>query len=309
MGSPAFDLDHDVTYGTVDRLSPTIERVTANNPSKFTFRGTGTYLVGDAETVVLVDPGPRDDDHEAALRRAIGDRSLNGVLITHTHGDHSPLAASFDADTWGYGPHPAAATSESGDDSAVADDDSNGTKGGSDTDFHPDHLVDDGYKIVVGPFEFVCLHTPGHISNHLCFAYPSESAVFTGDHIMGWSTTIIPPPDGNMADYVASLERFLSRDDAVLYPTHGPPITKPRTYVEALIAHRREREEQIADVLARGPSTIGEIVQILYADVAEELHKPAARSVEAHLVSMVERGAVDRVEIEGHDDLYRRNEP
>jgi glyoxylase-like metal-dependent hydrolase (beta-lactamase superfamily II) len=299
VGSPTFTLEHETEYGIGERVSPSIERVTANNPSKFTFRGTGTYLIGDPQRVVLIDPGPLDDKHHRALLAAIGPRSVIGILITHTHGDHSPLAARFDAPTFGFGPHPPGARSE-----GEAADDATERDSHSDEDFVPDHAVSHAEVIDLNGIRFECLHTPGHISNHLCFVYPAESAMFTGDHVMGWSTTIIPPPDGNMNDYLASLEMLIGRPEEVYYPTHGAPIHSPQLFVRDLIAHRREREAQIADLLSRGPAMITELVAVLYADVAEELHKPAARSVEAHLIAMSERGDVKRTDIEDKGSLY-----
>jgi glyoxylase-like metal-dependent hydrolase (beta-lactamase superfamily II) len=207
------------------------------------------------------------------------------LLITHTHADHSPAAAAIrertGAPTHGFGPHP-------------TDADTGGEEHG-DTAFAPDVLVRHGDHIDAGGFQLECLHTPGHISNHVCFADVRGRALFSGDHVMGWSTSVIPPPDGRVADYLASLRLLVDRDDAVYYPTHGPPITEPRPYVEALIEHRLDREREIVDLLSSAPRTIPELVAVMYADVREELHEPAARSVEAHLVKLVEEGRVEEL--------------
>ncbi|MDH3704929.1 MAG: MBL fold metallo-hydrolase [Acidimicrobiia bacterium] len=303
----AFDTDHDVVYGAVDQLSPLIRRVTANNPSKFTFRGTGTYIVGTGDHVAIIDPGPRDDDHVAALLAAVEGEHVTHVLITHTHGDHSPAAAAVvaatGATTYGFGPHPPDAVSEA--DQAAPDTDDEpvdpeeaarraeqAEQERPDTDFVPDEVVGDGDRISGAGWSIECVHTPGHISNHLCFALAEESALFSGDHVMGWSTTIIPPPDGDMAAYLGSLRLVAHRAERVYYPTHGAAITNPVPYVESLLAHRLDREQQILDHLSLGPATIPDMVAALYADVPEELHRPAARSVRAHLVQLV---AEDRI--------------
>jgi glyoxylase-like metal-dependent hydrolase (beta-lactamase superfamily II) len=316
--------DIDVEYGRCDRVTPRVRRVVANNPSKFTFKGTGTYLVGDGD-VAIIDPGPRDPAHVDALVRAVEGERVTHLLITHTHGDHSPAAAMLkerlgDIPTHGFGPHPLRPEAEKAWheanpdepdpelDAAIAAAEKEG-KGGAeladppkleehpDYDYTPDVVVRDGGVIAGNGFRFTALHTPGHISNHLCFALEPLSAserpiVFTGDHVMGWSTTIVPPPDGDMVDYFASLQCLLDRRDAEYYPTHGPPIPHGHAYVTALMAHRREREEQVLEQLALGPRTILTMVKVMYADVRVELHRPATRSVLSHLVKLVAEGRV-----------------
>ena len=310
-----FDLEVD--YGRCDRVAPRLRRVVANNPSKFTFKGTGTYIVGDGE-VAIIDPGPRDPAHIDALVRAVKGERVTHLLITHTHGDHSPGAALLkerlgDIPTFGFGPHP-----ESRDDEAAwhaanpdepDDDDNDDTDGdgapasessetdgavkleeGADYSYVPDRRVAGGDTISGEGFRFEVLHTPGHISNHLCFAL--DGWVFTGDHVMGWSTTIVPPPSGDMVAYMASLALLLRRDDHTYFPTHGPPITEPRRYVTALRRHREDREEQILALLSEGPRTIRSMVKVMYADVHKGLHKPAARSVLSHLLKLISEGRV-----------------
>ena len=164
----------------------------------------------------------------------------------------------------------------------------------NDYDFVPDIAVRDGATIATPAGTFECLHTPGHISNHLCFAWNETKALFTGDHVMGWSTTVIPAPDGDMAAYLDNLERLLDRDDEVYWPTHGPPVTETKPFVEALLHHRRSREQQILELLDRGEATVAELVAVMYADVDEKLHKPAAGSVTSHLTALVRTGRVSR---------------
>lgn len=302
MGIP-FVTELDPRYGESVVVSPMIRRIVAENPGKFSYLGTGTYIVGHGR-VAIIDAGPRDDRHVEAVLRAVEGETVTHLLVTHTHGDHSPatatIAAATGAATYGFGPHPQHAAEEGADDpDAEQETPEERAKHAPDTDFVPDVAVRDGDLIRCDGFTFECLHTPGHISNHMCFALRASGearALFTGDHVMGWSTTIVPPPDGDMDAYVANLRRLLDRDDEVFWPTHGPPVTDPKPFVEALIEHRLQRERQILAHLALGPTTIPDMVAVLYADVRVELHKPAARSVLAHLVPLVARGVVRRGE-------------
>lgn len=287
-----FLTDLDPRYGTAVQVAPGIRRVVARNPSKYTRWGTGTYLVG-TEEVAVVDPGPDDAAHVEAVLAAVGDATVTHLLVTHTHADHSPAAAALQvvtgAPTYGFGPHPAGADDES--------------EEHGDTAFVPDVAVRDGDVVEGTGFRFECLHTPGHISNHVCYSERTRGVLFPGDHVMGWSTTVISPPDGRIRDYLANLERLLGRDEAVYYPTHGPPIEDPRPFVAGLLEHRRERERQIVGRLAGGPRTVEEIVAVLYADVPEELHRPAGRSVSAHLIALVEDGTVTGPDADGRYGL------
>jgi glyoxylase-like metal-dependent hydrolase (beta-lactamase superfamily II) len=283
--------DLRTTAGRVDMVAPHIRRIVAPNPSAFTFLGTGTYIVG-YDRVAVIDPGPRDDAHIDALLDALRGETVEAILITHTHGDHSPGASvmrarGIDAPVYGFGPHP---TSREEDERVDASE--GRVEERSDTDFVPDVRVTTGDVIHGYGWTFDVLHTPGHISNHLCFAFREEQALFTGDHIMGWATTIIPPPDGSVADYLASLQLVLDRDDAVLWPTHGPPIHHPEPYVRALLAHRIEREQQVLALLAGGPRTIVQMVRTMYRGYPKELRKPAGRSVWAQLLKLVDDGRV-----------------
>lgn len=297
-----FDRDFAVEYGRVEQVSPLIRRVVAENPGRFTFTGTGTFIVGH-HTVAVIDPGPLIPAHVDALLRAVEGETVSHIFITHTHGDHSPAAQPLKeatgAKTYGFGPHPLADIEARHPESA----DSQPTvpiEERSDLAFVPDVVMADG-DIVHGGTEFEpwtieALHTPGHISNHLCFALPQEKALFTGDHVMGWSTSVIPSPDGNLGHYLHNLARLLERDDEVYWPTHGPPIREPHPFVRGLIAHREERSRQIVERLALGDETIDQIVPVLYAEVDPKLHPAAARSVLAHLVHLVETGQVEASE-------------
>ena len=227
----------------------------------------------------MIDPGPDLPEHVAALRRALDGRKVSHILITHTHRAPSPAAAPLKAltgaKTFAFGPHP------------VGDGD---VDAGGDRDFVPDVLVRDGDVLAGDGFTIECVFTPGHISNHMCYALPQERALFTGDHVMGWSTSIVAPPDGNMADYLRSLEKLIARDDAILYPTHGSPIVKPGPFLRASRTHRRLREAQIRTCLAEGRDTIDAIVARLYADVPPALRKAAGLMVRAHLEQMQGEG-------------------
>ena len=283
----------DFRYGEAAPLSPRIRRVIAPNPSAFTFHGTGTYIVGERGRgpVAVIDPGPDDDAHMQALLAALDGETVSHILITHTHRDHSPAAAALQAatgaPTYGFGPHPQPKGGP-----AVEE--------GGDHGFRPDHVLGDGDTVDGAGWTLTALHTPGHISNHLCFALREEQALFTGDHVMGWSTTVISPPDGSMSDYYASLNKLLPRDDARYYPTHGAPIdagstggASPQHFVQELIAHRQARETQILKCLEReGAQTIPQMVRVMYHDVPPGLHPAAARSVLAHLIHMVADGRV-----------------
>jgi glyoxylase-like metal-dependent hydrolase (beta-lactamase superfamily II) len=285
-----FTRDFDVEYGRVDQVSPLIRRVVAENPGRFTFTGTGTYIVGHG-SVAVIDPGPALPAHLDALRAALEGEQVTHILITHTHGDHSPGAAPLKAETgartYGYGPHPVADI-----EARRSDTSDTPVEERSDLDFVPDVVTGDGDIIVGEGWTIEALHTPGHISNHLCFALAEEKVLFTGDHVMGWSTTVIPSPDGDLGAYLHNLHRLLDRDDETYWPTHGPAITDPHPFVRALIEHREERTRQILGRLAAGDERIAEMVPVLYADVDEKLHPAAARSVLAHLVHLADEGTV-----------------
>jgi glyoxylase-like metal-dependent hydrolase (beta-lactamase superfamily II) len=304
-GIPFVEPLEGLVYGAVNQLSPLVARVVAENPSKFTYKGTGTYIIG-RDQVVVVDPGPNLPSHRTALERALDGRRVQGIVITHCHSDHVPLsywlAESTGAQTYGFGPHPRPVETDAFDDDDEDENEKpNDTGDGeerehTDFDFTPDVAIRDGQTfLTVDGWSLTAVHTPGHTSNHLCIHLDAENALFTGDHIMGWSTTVVSPPDGNMADYMASVRKLIERTDAVLYPTHGNPVRDPAPFLAAYLAHRIERENQIVELLQRGPSTIRVMVEVLYANVRRELHKPARRSVMSHLLKLNDEGIVTTV--------------
>ena len=278
-----FVKDFDPEYGVCRRVSPRIRRVVANNPGAFTFTGTGTYIVGNG-TVAVIDPGPDDGAHLAVLLSAVEGETVSHVLVTHTHRDHAPLARPF-ADAVGAlvlaARPPARETHASG-----------GLDEAEDQTFRPDVILNDGDRLAGPDWTLETLATPGHASNHLAFALIEENALFSGDHVMGWATSVVAPPDGDMGAYMESLDRVTARGFDVLWPTHGAPVTEAAPFLEAYRAHRLEREAQILMRLAAGDQTIGEMVPVLYAAVDERLWPAASLSVLAHLIDLVRRGIV-----------------
>ncbi len=269
-------------HGEPDQVSPLIRRVIADNPGPFTFTGTGTYIIGAGE-VAVIDPGPDDPAHLAALQRTLAGERVTAILVTHTHLDHSPLSAPL-AQATGATVHglPAPRIEEA----AIRLDE------GHDRAFRPGVLIADGDRISGPGWTLEAVTTPGHASNHLCYALVEENALFSGDHVMGWSTTVISPPDGDMADYLASLDKVARRGFDVLWPTHGPPVREAAPFLAAYRAHRLEREAQILDQLAQGRRRIPEMVGQIYAGVDPRLHPAAAHSVLAHLIKLVREGRV-----------------
>ena len=337
-------LDRDsFTYGAATPVAPLVRRVIAKNPSKFTYHGTGTYIVGDGDLVVI-DPGPALDSHRDALTAATAGETVRAILVTHCHADHSPLAAWLSAETGAptiaFGPHGDDAW-DIGDDADVAYDvdepadptsnDLGPDLAGSREDgarersvegmpdktaveveesvdraFRPDIAVTTGEEVAAGPgWVMSAVHTPGHTSNHTCFALDDGSAttLFTGDHVMGWSTTVVSPPDGDMAAYLDSLRRVAGRGDALGIPTHGPPIPDLAGFVADLIEHRLDRERQVLAALRDGAGAIPDIVGRLYTATPRRLHRAAARSVLSHLVKLVDDGSVATVGPEPHPRL------
>ena len=274
----------DMPTGTLLQISPRIGRVLAPNPSPFTYTGTQTYLVGTTDLAVI-DPGPDDEAHLAALLAAIGDRPVRAILCTHTHRDHSPAAGPLSAQTGapiiGCAP-------------LVLDDDGPRADAAFDPSYRPDRILADGEQLVGDGWTLEALATPGHTSNHLCFALLEENALFTGDHVMGWSTSVISPPDGDMADYMRSMQRLLDRQDAIYYPAHGEPVQNPQRLVRGMMGHRKQREGQILRFLERhGASEIPAMVARMYKGVDPRLYSAAGRSVLAHLIDLDGRGVAE----------------
>ena len=269
-------------YDMAEEIEPGMARVLARNPSAFTFTGTQTYLVGTSE-IAVIDPGPDDPAHVEAIVETAAGRPIAAILCTHTHRDHSP-AARLVADATGapiIGCTPLALENLGPRADAAFD-----------GEYSPDRVLGDGEAIEVDGRPLTAVATPGHTSNHLCFAW--GDALFTGDHVMGWSTTVVVPPDGDMAAYMASLEKLRGREDRIYYPAHGPAVTKPRQYVRSLIGHRMQREKQILRLVSEQARDIPDIVANAYPGLDPRLVAAAGGSVYAHLVDLQRRRLVDR---------------
>jgi len=283
----AFDRAFEPRYGEAVALAPGVQRLTARNPSPFTFAGTNTYLVG-GDAVAVIDPGPDLEEHLQALRCALNGRRVTHVFVSHTHRDHSPLAArlkqEFGAIVLAQGPHRAAR--------ALAEGEENPLDASADLGFRPDRPLADGELVQGEGWALRTVLTPGHTANHACFALEGSGVLFSADHVMGWATSVVAPPDGDMADYMRSLDRLLARGDRLLLPGHGGPVRRPKTFMRSLKAHRRMRERAILARLEAGPRTIGEIVAALYQDTDPRLHGAAAWTVLAHLEDLSGRGLV-----------------
>jgi len=297
MTAIPFVRDFEFEYGRCDRLSERIRRVVAPNPGNFTYTGTGVYIIGQGEVAVL-DPGPAMPEHEAALDAALEGETVTHVFVTHHHLDHSPLAHTL-AKKHGcqvYAKSPRMAEPEGGEVRMEA---------GDDLGFVPDQELQDGQTFSGPNWTLSALHTPGHTSNHMCYALKEEHALFSGDHVMGWSTSVVSPPDGSMGDYIAQLKRIRAMAFETLWPTHGPAITDPQPFLDAYIAHRLQREAQVLAQLRAGQTTIKAMVADMYADVDKRLHPAAAHSVLAHMIHLVEQGKAVTDGDPGLDSVYR----
>jgi glyoxylase-like metal-dependent hydrolase (beta-lactamase superfamily II) len=274
-------------YAIAEQLTPRVRRVLARNASPFSYTGTQTYIVGTGE-VAVIDPGPLGDDpaHVGELIRILGGERIAAILCTHTHRDHSPaaapLAAATGAPVIGCAP-------------LVIEDDGPRADASFDATYKPDRILRDGEQLSGPDWTLTAVATPGHTSNHLCFALEEEKALFTGDHIMGWSTTVVSPPDGDMADYMRSLQRLIDRDDVVYYPAHGPQVDKPQRLARGMMGHRKQREGQILRLLGRGIGAIPAMVTEMYKGVDPRLHGAAGRSVLAHLIDLRDREKVREI--------------
>ncbi|MDB5693523.1 MAG: fold metallo-hydrolase [Alphaproteobacteria bacterium] len=274
----------DWPTGRIERPGPLVRRLLAPNPSPFTYTGTQTYIVGEGE-VAVIDPGPDLPAHLDALAAALDGERVDAILCTHTHRDHSPAARPFQAATGA--PIVGCAPLTLEDDGPRAD-------AAFDPDYRPDRILADGERLAGAGWTLEAVATPGHTSNHLCFGLAETGALFSGDHVMGWSTTVVAPPDGDMAAYMASLAKLGTRQDAVYFPAHGPPVLDPKAHLDRLVAHRRGRERQILAHLEAGEGRIAAMVADMYREVDPRLHRAAGRSVLAHLIDLEARGMARR---------------
>jgi glyoxylase-like metal-dependent hydrolase (beta-lactamase superfamily II) len=269
----------------VQTLDPLVHRVLADNPSAFTYTGTQTYLVGDGRGYAIIDPGPDLADHVEGILAAIGTAPVIAIMPTHTHRDHSPAAALLKKRIGA----PIIGCAQ-----LALDDEGPRADAAFDRDYAPDLVLRDGERVDGPGWSLEALTTPGHTSNHLCYSLAESGALFTGDHVMGWSTSVVSPPDGDMSAYMASLERLMRRSDRTYYPAHGEPIENPQRYVRGLAGHRRQREGQILRLLKEQQRPVPAMVERMYAGIDPRLHGAAGRSVLAHLIDLETRGLVER---------------
>ncbi|MGH2340684.1 MBL fold metallo-hydrolase [Segnochrobactraceae bacterium EtOH-i3] len=287
MAALVHDRNFDPRHGSVVRLSERVRRITAPNPGPFTFHGTNTFLIGEGE-VAVIDPGPDDPVHIAAIVAAAGADRIRHIVVTHTHRDHSPgaalLKALTGAEVVAEGPHREAPRALE-----IA---GKGLEAGGDREFRPDRTLVDGERVTGADYVLEAIATPGHTPNHLAFALEGTGELFSGDHVMGWSTTVVAPPDGAMGAYMESLDRLLARPEALYHPAHGGPIADAPSYVAALAAHRHARAAAVLDRLTTGPATIPEMVETIYRGLDPGLVPAARLSLFAHVEDLVGRGAV-----------------
>ena len=273
---------NDQPTGLAVEVEPLVRRILAPNPSPYTYSGTQTYVVGRGE-VAVIDPGPAEPAHVAAILAAVAEERVTAIMCTHTHRDHSPAAVAVaeatGAEIVGCAPL------------ALVDD---GPRADSafDAGYTPDRVLADGERVTGPGWTLEAVATPGHTSNHLCFSLVESGALFTGDHVMGWSTSVVAPPDGDMAAYMASLERLIVREDRIYYPAHGDPVERPQRFVRHMAAHRKQREKQILTLLRDGELAVPAMVARMYVGLDQRLVGAAGRSVLAHLIDLGNRGVV-----------------
>ncbi len=282
-----FDKQFDLAPDTVDEVAPGVRRILCNNPGPFTFKGTVSYIVG-RDRVAIIDPGPLDEPHIAALLDAVRGETVTHIFVTHTHRDHSPAAAHIKAATgapvYAEGPHRAARPLNVGESPRL--------DASNDTDFKPDHVLADGDIVTGDGWTLEAVTTPGHTANHTAFALREANLLFSGDHVMAWSTPVVAPPDGAMSDYMASLEKLALRSEPIYLPGHGGIVRDAPRFVAQYIRHRQAREASILHRLAKGEADIPTIVRASYIGLDPRLTKAAALSVLAHLEDLVARGIV-----------------
>lgn len=286
--SPEFDLAFEPQHGSAVPVAEGVWRVTCNNPSPFTFHGTNSYIIGRGKTVAVLDPGPENEAHFEALMKALKGKTVSHIFISHTHRDHSPLARRLKSETGALtvaeGPHRASRPLHEGETNPFAE--------SADMDFLPDITLGDGESIEADGWALRALHTPGHTANHCAFAWEGTGITFSADHVMAWATTIVAPPDGAMSEFMASLDKLLTRQDRVFFPGHGGPVGDPPAFLRALRTHRRMRERAVLERIRAGDQVIADMVRAIYARTDARLHGAAALSVLAHLEDLVERGQV-----------------
>ncbi len=285
--NPKFELTFEPAHGEVVDVANNVQRVTVNNPGPFTFHGTNSYIVGK-KSVCVIDPGPDDDRHFAALMRALAGREVTHIAVSHTHKDHSPLSRRLKEATGaqivGEGPHRSARPLFEGETNPFAE--------SSDIDFIPDVTLEDGDAIEGDGWKLTGIATPGHTANHMAFSLDGADILFSADHVMAWATSIVAPPDGAMTDYMASLERLMEREERTYFPGHGGPVNDPKPFLRGLRTHRRMRERAILERLKTGDRAIPNMVKVIYRETDPRLHGAAALSVLAHLEDLVVRGKV-----------------
>ncbi|TPP10251.1 MBL fold metallo-hydrolase [Rhizobium glycinendophyticum] len=287
QAAPQFVTTFDPQHGVPVSVAEGVQRLTAPNPSPFTFHGTNTYIVGE-KSVCVIDPGPDDDAHFDALMKALEGREVSHIAVSHTHRDHSPLARRMKERTGAIivaeGPHRPARPLFEGEVNPFAE--------SADTDFVPDRALVDGETVEGDGWRLTAVHTPGHTANHSAFALEDTGILFSADHVMAWATSIVAPPDGAMSDYMTSLDRLLTRDDRLYLPGHGGPVEDPPTFVRALRSHRRQREQAVLERIIKGDRLIPDMVKVIYATTDPRLHGAAALSVLAHLEDLLEKGLI-----------------
>lgn len=295
-----FDKTLDLAPDTVDEVMPGVRRVMADNPGPFTFKGTMSYIIGRGK-VAIVDPGPADDKHIAALLDAVRNETVTHIFVTHTHRDHSPavpaIKAATGATVYAEGPHRTARPLRIGEQKRL---DSSG-----DLDFRPDVMLKDGEVVTGDGWSVEAITTPGHCANHMAYALRDTDVLFAGDHVMGWATTIVAPPDGAMSDYMASLNKLAKRPEQIYFPGHGPAIKEATRFVNYLILHRKAREDSILHRLGKGETDIPSIVRASYIGIDPRLIGAAGLSVLAHLEDLVTRGVVATEGAPALDGVYR----
>jgi glyoxylase-like metal-dependent hydrolase (beta-lactamase superfamily II) len=282
-----FDKSFDLAPGKPEEIAPGVRRMVANNPGPFTFKGTVSYIIGRGKVAIL-DPGPDDDAHIAALLNAVRGETVTHIFVTHTHRDHSPavpkVKAATGATVYAQGPHRLARPLHIGETRRL--------DASADMDFRPDVALPDGEMVVGDGWTLEAVTTPGHTANHMAFAFKESNLLFSGDHVMGWSTTIVAPPDGAMSDYMASLDKLTRRSEPVYFPGHGGAVRDAPRFLQSYIRHRQGREESILHRLAKGEADIPTMVRAIYIGLEPRLVGAASLSVLAHLEDLVARGIV-----------------